>query len=53
MIAIQLFLYCVDVKSNMALYRCFKANASRLQGAAIVSFFNGTVAFVNGEASSA
>ena len=28
--------------SNMALYRCFKANASRFLGAAIVSFFDGT-----------
>ena len=32
----------MDVKSNMALYRCYKVNTSRFLGAAIVSFFNGT-----------
>ena len=40
MIAIPLLQYYVDVKSNMALYRCFKANASRFLGAAIVNFFD-------------
>ena len=40
--AIPLLQYCVDAKSNMTLYRCFKANASRFLGAVIVSFFNGT-----------
>ena len=42
MIAIPLLQCCVDVKGNMALYRCFKANASRFLGGAIVSFFEGT-----------
>ena len=42
MIAIPLLQYCMDVKSNMALYRCFKANAFRFLRAAIVSFFDGT-----------
>ena len=41
-VGIPILQYCVDVKSNMALYRCFKANASRFLGAAIVSFFDGT-----------
>jgi len=40
MIAIPLLQYYV--KSNIALYHCFKANASRFLGAAIVSFFDGT-----------
>ena len=40
MIAIPLLQYCVDIKSNMALYRCFKVNASRFLGAAIVNFFD-------------
>ena len=47
MIAIPLWHYCVDIKSNMALYCCFKVNASRFVGAAIIS----GIAFVNGEAS--
>ena len=49
MIAIPLLHYCVDIKSNMAIYRCFKVNASRFLGAAIVS----GIVFVNGEASPA
>ena len=40
--AIPLLQSCVDVKSNMALYCCFKANASRFLGAAIVTFFDDT-----------
>ena len=42
MITIPLLQYSMDVKSNMALYRCYKVNASRFLGAAIISFFNGT-----------
>ena len=42
MIAIPLLQYCVDVKNNMALYFCFKANASRFLEMAIVSFFDDT-----------
>ena len=40
MIAIPLLQYCEDVKSNMALNHCYKANASSFLEAANVNFFD-------------